>query len=395
MKDNCPTCDRPETIGAPYVRVAPDTHEKLSILSQESQYDLACACGVNETDARRRSRDDRWIYPVTFENGRKTFLFKTLVSNECLNDCRYCPLRVGIDSRRCTLTPDETSKSFLEYYRARRVQGIFLTSGMTNTPDDSMDRIISTASILRRGGFRGYMHLKVIPGASDAAIEQAVALASAVSINIETAGEEHFKKLGRSKNYLDDIIRPMKLISKLTEPESKYSRVHQTTQFVVGASDETDSEIVKYSWGLYKRLGLNRVYFSAYQRGLGDEGLPGERSALSNADLLNREHRLYQTDWLIRKYGFSDEEIPFESDGNLSLTVDPKELWAMRHPEMFPIDINRADKFELLRVPGLGPVTVNTILRLRKNGDRIRSMDALGRVGKRLGKAQGYVKFGY
>lgn len=395
MKDNCPTCDKPTAIGAPYVRVAPDTHEKLSILSQDSQYDLACACGVNETDARRRSRDDRWIYPVTFENGRKTFLFKTLVSNECLNDCRYCPLRVGIDSRRCSLTPEETAKAFLEYYRARRVQGIFLTSGMTNTPDDSMDRIIATADILRRGGFRGYMHLKVIPGASDTAIEAAVSLASAVSINIETAGEEHFRKLSNSKNYLDDIIRPMKLISKLTQPEARYSRVHQTTQFVVGASDETDSEIVKYSWGLYKRLGLNRVYFSAYQRGLGEEGLPGERSALSNADLLNREHRLYQTDWLIRKYGFSDGEIPFECDGNLSLTTDPKELWAMRHPEQFPIDINRADKFELLRVPGLGPVTVNRILRIRKDGGKIRSMDALGTVGKRLGKAREYVKFGY
>jgi predicted DNA-binding helix-hairpin-helix protein len=186
-----------------------------------------------------------------------------------------------------------------------------------------------------------------------------------------------------------------KLISKLTEPEAKYSRVHQTTQFVVGASDETDKEIVTYSWGLYKRMGLSRVYFSAYQRGLGDPDLPGERSPLTNADLLNREHRLYQTDWLIRKYGFSDNEIPFESDGNLSLTVDPKELWAVRHPELFPIDINHADKYELLRVPGLGPVTVNTILRMRKNGSKIRSMDSLGKVGKRLAKAKDYVKFGY
>jgi predicted DNA-binding helix-hairpin-helix protein len=395
MRDNCPTCNNPATIGVPYVHVAPDTHEKLTILSQESQYDLACACNVNETDARRRSRDDKWIYPVTFENGRKTFLFKTLVSNECINNCRYCPLRVRLDTRRCSLTPEETASAFLEYYRARRVQGIFLTSGVTGTPDNTMDRIISTASILRRGGFKGYMHLKVIPGASDAAIEQAVSLASAVSVNIETAGEEHFKKLSQSKNYLDDIIRPIKLISHLTQPGSRYSRVHQTTQFIVGASDETDKEIVTYSWGLYKRMRLNRVYFSAYQRGLGDPDLPGERSDLTNAELLNREHRLYQTDWLIRKYGFSDEEIPFENDGNLSLTTDPKELWAVRHPELFPIDINHADKHELLRVPGLGPVTVNAILRMRKNGGRIRSMDALGTVGKRLSKAKEYVKFGY
>ena len=395
MRDNCPTCDNPGTIHAPYVRVEPDTHQKLTILSQESQYDLACACNVNETDARRRSKDDKWIYPVTFENGRKTFLFKTLVSNECVNNCRYCPLRTRHDIRRCSLTPEETASAFLEYYRNRRVQGIFLTSGVTGSPDNTMDRIVSTAAILRRSGFKGYMHLKVIPGASDAAIEQAVSLASAVSLNIETAGEARFAKLGSSKRYLEDIIRPIKLISQLTQPESRHSKVRQTTQFVVGASDETDKEIVTYSWGLYKRMGLSRVYFSAYQRGLGDPNLPGERSPLSNADLLNREHRLYQTDWLIRKYGFSDDEIPFESDGNLSLTVDPKELWATRHPEFFPIDINRADKHELLRIPGFGPVTVNAILRMRKNGGKIRSMDSLGTVGKRLGKAKDYVKFGY
>ena len=372
-----------------------DTKEKLTVLSQDSQYDLACACGVTDADRRRRSGDDKWIYPVALDDGRKTFLFKTLVSNVCVNDCKYCPLRAGRDPERCTLEPEEAVNAFLEYYRARRVQGLFLTSGVTGTPDKAMDRIVDIASILRRKGFKGYMHLKIIPGASDAAIEEAVSLATAVSVNIETAGEDNFKKLSTSKDYVKDVLRPIKLVSQLTQTGSRCSRVKQTTQFVVGAADEADQQIVKYSWGLYKKLGLSRVYFSAYQRGLGMPDLPGEVSSHTNAELLTREHRLYQVDWLIRKYGFSDNEIPFEQDGNLSLAADPKEIWATRHPEFFPLDINKADRYELLRVPGFGPVTVNVILNLRRKGGKIRSMDTLGKLGKRLTKAHQYVKFGY
>ena len=378
-----------------WIHKTPDTREKLSILSQDSQYDLACACGTSDADRRHRSNDDTWVYPVALENGRKTFLFKTLVSNVCVNDCKYCPLRAGQDPRRCTLEPDETVNAFLEYYRTRRVQGLFLTSGVIGNPDNTMDRIIAIARTLRKKEFRGYMHLKIIPGASDAAIEEAVSLASAVSLNIETAGMEHFSKLSTSKDYLEDVIRPIKLISHLTEPGSRYSSVNQTTQFVVGASSETDREIVTYSWGLYKRLRLSRVYFSAYQRGLGEPHLPGEHSLQTNADMLTREHRLYQVDWLIRKYGFLEHEIPFEHDGNLSLAADPKEVWATRHPEFFPIDINRANRHDLLRVPGLGPVTVTTILRLRRNGGKIRSIETLGKPGVRLTRASNYVKFGY
>jgi len=199
--------------------------------------------------------------------------------------------------------------------------------------------------------------------------------------------------LTKGKNYLNDVIRPIKLISSLTQKGEKYYGVKQTTQFVVGAAGERDSEIIKYSWGLYKRLALQRVYFSAYQRGAGHNDLPGEHSPLSNMDMLTREHRLYQTDWLIRKYGFTEEEIPFNADGNLILALDPKEVWAQNHPEFFPLNINRADKMELLRVPGLGHVTVENILKLRREG-RINSMDSLGRIGKRLSKANEYIEFG-
>ena len=192
-----------------------------------------------------------------------------------------------------------------------------------------------------------------------------------------------------------DVIRPMKLISRLTERGGPHPRVKQTTQFVVGASCETDREIVKYSWGLYRRLGLSRIYFSAYQRGLGDPGLPGEQSSQTNAEILTREHRLYQVDWLIRKYGFKEEEIAFEGSGNLSLEVDPKEAWARRNPGFFPVNVNRADREELLRVPGFGPVTVERILSVRKNGGRVRKLEAIGKPGKRLTKAAGYLEFGY
>lgn len=369
--------------------------EKLLILSQDSQYDLACSCSHKESGHRRRSKDDMWVYPVVLPYGGEIFLFKTLMSNSCVNDCRYCPFRVDQNIRRCTLEPEEIVKAFVEYYRAGKVMGLFISSGVMNNPDVTMSRINKVAIILRRMNFKGYIHLKVIPGASDASIEEAVSLANAVSVNIETAGENNFKVLSSTKDYKDDVIRPIQLISKLTGNGSPYSKVKQTTQFVVGASNDTDREIVKYSWRLYKRLELSRIYFSAYQRGLGESAIPGEVSSRTNADLLTREHRLYQVDWLIRKYGFTEEEIPFEQDENLSLDADPKEIWANRHPYFFPLDVNRADKYELLRIPGFGPVTVNRILELRKNGSKIRSISYLGNPGKRLMKASKYIKFGY
>jgi predicted DNA-binding helix-hairpin-helix protein len=371
-----------------------DTRQKLSILSQDSQYDLACACGTNNDDRRKRSDDDTWLYPVSLPNGGSGVLFKTLVSNVCINDCGYCPLRTGLDAQRCVAEPEEIARVFLDYYKKKKVFGLFISSGVTGAPDASMERINRIALILRKKEqFKGYIHLKIIPGASDAAIEESVSLANAVSVNIETAGEENFKTLCSSKDYLDDVIRPVKLVSKLTAKGERYSRVKQTTQFVVGAANETDRELVTYSGGLYNKLGIQRIYFSAYQRGLGEADLPGENSPLTNSELLTREHRLYQVDWLLRKYSFANHEIPFGADGNLSLKIDPKEAWARRHPEFFPVNINRASKEQLLRVPGLGPVMVNRIIKYR-NSWKIREMRDLGKMNKRLEKAESYIKFG-
>ena len=396
----------------------PDTHQKLEILSDDAKYDLACACGTRDDEHRRRGGDGRWIYPVTLPNGGKSILLKTLISNVCANDCKYCPLRQEQDIRRCTLNPEETARVFLDYHNRREVFGLFLSSGVIGTPDATMDRLNTTARLLRtRHRFRGYIHLKIIPGASDAAIEEAVSLASAVSLNIETPGAKHLAKLSSRKDYLRDIIGPIKHISELTAKGSRFERVKQTTQFIVGPAGESDAEIVKYMWGLYDRLRMHRIYFSAYQRGLGNlllsaeqlggggEGiLPSNRGQdphdTQGRDALAtfpggpfmREHRLYQVDFLMRKYGFTDADILCDERGYLSADVDPKEAWAVRHPEFFPVHVNRASRMELLRVPGLGPVTVNRILQLRRE-QRLQGFDQIGRIGVRLEKARQYVAF--
>ena len=372
----------------------PGTQEKLEILSADAQYDLACACGSYKEEHRKRSGDGKWIYPITLPNGGRSVLFKTLISNVCTNDCKYCPLRQQMDLRRCSLGAEETVRVFLDYYNRRKVFGLFLSSGVCGSPDATMARLNTTAKILRkRYSYKGYIHLKVIPGASNAAVEEAVSLASAVSLNIETPGQSHLAKLSQKKDYIRDIIEPMKLISRLTAPGAKHAGCNQTTQFIVGAAGESDAEIVKYMQGLYDRLKIHRVYFSAYQKGLGDELLPGEQIKTEKpTDIFRREHRLYQVDFLFRKYGFAESDIVFDEKGNLLLEVDPKEAWAARHPGMFPVNVNYASKFELMRVPGVGSVTAKRILELRKEG-RIRSIENLGKVGARLTKAGKYLAF--
>jgi len=375
-----------------------ETDDKLAVLADGSRYDLSCACGTRHgTDHRQRAKDGLWLYPVSVPRGGDSVMLKTLLSNACLNDCLYCPFRRERDFRRCTLQPQEIAGAFMAYVRRKKVSGLFLSSGVFGGPDHTMDRMIAVARLLRgKHEYGGYVHLKIIPGASDAAVEEALSLADAVSLNVEAPTRAAFRTLSTSKNYDRDVVGPIRLISRLTAKGARHESVRQTTQFVVGAADETDAQIVGATFGLYKRLGLGRVYFSAYQRGLGDPNLPGERSVPhAPQDPLTREHRLYQADWLIRKYGFADEEIPFESDGNLSLDADPKELWARRHPEFFPVDINRTGRLELLRVPGFGPVTVKRILDLRRDRGRIRSIEQLGRLGKRLSKAARYVEFGW
>jgi predicted DNA-binding helix-hairpin-helix protein len=374
-----------------------DVHEKIALLSDASRYDISCACGTRGgPDHRQRGADGLWVYPVSLPRGGASVMLKTLLSNACVNDCRYCPFRRDRAVPRCTLSPEEVVRAFMAYVHQRKVFGLFLSSAVVGDPDYTMDRMTAVARILRaKHRYGGYIHLKVIPGASDAALEEALSLADTVSLNVEAPTRSAFRLLCTSKDYDRDILPPIRLISRLTARGSRHGRVKVMTQFVVGAAGETDAQLVKATFGLYRRLGLSRVYFSAYQRGLGDLSLPGEQAAAGEpgAPLL-REHRLYQADWLMRKYGFADDEIPFEPDGSLSLQTDPKQAWADRHPEFFPLDVNRAGKRELLRVPGLGPVTVGRILDLRRGRGRIGSIEQLGRPSPRLRKAERYVEFG-
>lgn len=366
-----------------------DTQTKLELLADAGKYDLACACGRDQEDSRKRNAaGNAWLYPLTLPSGGRGVMLKTLLSSSCINNCAYCPLQSGLDSiRRCTLGAQELAQTFLDYDRRKRLLGLFLSSGVLRSPDHTMTRLIAVAAILRRKyRYKGYIHLKIIPGASDAAIEEAVSLASAVSLNIETPSAQHCRSLSPDKDWERDIMRPIQLIQRLiAENKSKTKRrVRQTTQFIVGASTETDSEIIKKTFSLYRDNNMERVYFSAYQSKAGN--LPG------TGDDLMREHSLYQSDFLIRKYGFTENDLLYDQNGKLSLTSDPKKCWADAHPDFFPVKIKTADRWQLLRVPGVGPVTVTRIIKFRKE-TCIRNVSDVGLKGKRAALAAQYLDF--
>lgn len=371
-----------------------NSQEKLEILADAGRYDLACSCGGrNPGEHRRRDPSNRrWLYPVPLAGGGTGIVLKTLLSSSCANDCGYCPLRADADAvRRCTLGADELARLFLAYDRRARLHGLFVSSGVIRDPDHTMQRLNAVAMILRRKyAYRGYIHIKVIPGAGDAAIEEAVRYASAVSVNIETPSAAHCATLSERKDWERDIMRPLRAIRRHIENLPAKRRVCQTTQFVVGAAAESDREIIDASFELYGAHKLERVYFSAYQRGAGNARIPGERRA--GQDLLAREHRLYQSDFLIRKYGFDRKDFLFDRDGRLPLRDDPKQCWADANPQFFPVGVRRAERWQLLRVPGLGPLTVARILQARR-GTHIRGVADLKLGGKRAALAAPYLDF--
>ncbi len=361
-----------------------DIQDKLDILSRDAQYDLSCACGTkNPSEHRKRnSTGSGWLYPTTTASGGPGIMLKTLLGNRCSNDCKYCPLRENQDFRPIALGPKEMASFFYEFQSKRSLIGLFLSSAVLGTPDKTMELLVETAKILRNYyHYKGYIHLKVIPGASKASIDAALRYASALSLNIETPGVEHFSKLTDRKDYVQDILEPLRYIAYQTMKGSRYQRVHTSSQFIVGASDEVDKEILLYTSQMYKELHMGRLYFSAYQQGLGDSRIPGELIKYQNQQLglfddlplpqeqqpvLTREHRLYQADWLLRQYGFKFDEFLFSDQGNLSLTDDPKLVWAKANPQFYPLSIKRSSKQELLRVPGLGPTYVNRIIKTRR-----------------------------
>ena len=384
----------------PRISQAVDTIEKLTLLSDDSKYDLSCSCGTDEATRRKKQKDGTWLYPVQLAAGGTGVLFKTLLSNACSSDCRYCPLRHDGASRRCSLSPDEAAAAFMEFNRRQWLLGAFFSSGIVGSPDRTMEMLTDTAAILRkRHKYRGYIHLKIIPGASDAAVRRAMQLSSAVSLNIEVPGEQYFNELSKYKRFAEDIVRPIKLMAEMTKRDAEFSRVKCSTQFIVGAASEPDSAIVRYMGGIYERLRFQRIYFSAYQPQNPGES-DGENFQLSAAagespaeKRAMREHRLYQTDYLLRSYKFSAGEIAFGANGNLSLAEDPKKCWADAHPEFYPIRVNTAAREELLRVPGIGPVQASRIIAARKTG-KLRDWSDIGMRGKNAAKPLGYATFG-
>lgn len=361
-----------------------DTQEKLDVLSRDAQYDLSCACGTKNPLEHRKRKEagDGWLYPVTTASGGSGIILKTLMGNRCANDCKYCPLRMQQDFRPVALSPAEMASYFYLFQLQRPLLGLFLSSAVMGNAEKTMQMLVDTATILRHQyAYRGYIHLKIIPGASRESIDSALKVASAVSLNIETPGAGYFHQLTDKKNYQTDIIDPIKYIASQTGKGTAHPRIKTTSQFIVGASDEKDKEILGYCNAMYRNLHYERLYFSAYQRGLGEKTIPGEQrepvivrkpgelfgTDVSMAESLTREHRLYQADWLLRKYHFTYDELLFGGDGNLNLAKDPKQIWADAHPAFYPVSVKKASADDLMRVPGIGPDTAKKIVKIRKD----------------------------
>lgn len=361
-----------------------DIQQKLDLLGEGAQADLACgSCG----EGQKRVRDDlgRWIYPVSQPDGRKIMMLKVLQTNACEKDCFYCPVRRSRNVQRTTLQPEELAGAFDQMHRARLAQAIFISSGVAGGGTRTMDRTLATAELLRRKyDFHGYLHLKLMPGAEEGAIERALQLADRVSINLEVPSAEHMAKIASTKKFAEELFSPLQIAKRLIDTKPELASKTMTTQFMVGAAGETDHAIVSRTVQLYNDLKLARTYYSAFQP-VPDTPLDG----LAGTPLV-RENRLYQTDWLLRKYGFKFDELIFDPRGNLPVESDPKTIWAAHHPEFFPIDLNRASREELLRVPGIGPTSVSRILKLRRT-TKLHAIEELVRIGADAPRAAPFI----
>lgn len=302
-----------------------------------------------------------WLSSAIRSDGRKISLVKTLMTSACEKDCFYCPTRRGRNRlRRETFKPEELAAGFNIIHQRGFAEGLFLSSGVIGGGTRTMEKTIAAVELIRRKyEFRGYVHLKLMPGAEAAAIERALQLADRVSVNLEAPNSERLAKLSSTKQFTDELLAPLRTARRMMRERPELARTSMSTQFVVGAADETDREILTTTAQLYRELALGRVYYSAF-RPIADTPLENH----APTDPL-RELRLYQTDFLLRQYGFTYDDLAFDEHGNLPLRVDPKTYWAQSHPELFPLELNRASREELLRVPGLGPKSANRLLQLR------------------------------
>ena len=321
-----------------------------------------------------------FVYPAQLPNGKQVKLLKTLLSSACERDCYYCPFRAGRDFRRATFKPQEFAELFMKLYKANMAEGIFLSSGIAAGGENTQNKILDTAEILRtRLGFKGYLHLKIMPGASKGQVHRLMQLADRVSINLEAPNRDRLTKLAPNKNFFDELFQPLRWAEEIRRSQPAHQGWNgrwpsTVTQFVAGGSDETDLELLTTTDWLMKNVRLTRAYFSAFHP---VRDTPMESKAA--VDPL-REHRLYQASFLLRDYGFDLEEMPFVQDGNLPLESDPKLAWAKQNLQGQPIEINKADRSELLRIPGIGPKGADAILRARQQ-QKVRDLTSLRKLG--------------
>lgn len=341
---------------------------KLAILADAAKYDASCASSGSKTKRGGKgigSTEGMGICHSYTPDGRCVSLLKILLTNYCMFDCKYCINRISSNVSRARFTPAEVIGLTLDFYRRNYIEGLFLSSGIVQTPDYTMEQLVAVARGLRlEHGFNGYIHLKTIPGAADALVTEAGRYADRLSVNIELPTAADLEKLAPEKKQ-SQLEQNMAVVrAKILEREPRspvFTPAGQSTQMIVGATPTPDREILQTASRLYTGYGLRRVYYSAFSP------IPDAHRGLPlKSPPLVREHRLYQSDWLLRFYGFSVEEIAPENQPDLRLDLDPKTAWAIRHREYFPVDLNRGSREQLLRVPGLGVRSVERILKQRR-----------------------------
>ena len=353
-------------------------YEKLNILSDAAKYDVACtSSGVDRKgDGTGMGNCSKSGICHSFSaDGRCISLLKILFTNECIYDCKYCINRSSNDVARASFTPQEICELTIEFYRRNYIEGLFLSSGILKSPDYTMELIYSALYKLRREyNFQGYIHVKAIPGADERLIRLTGFLADRMSVNIELPTAESLRLLAPHKSR-KNILKPMRLVQEQTKENRqeitsykyapRFVPAGQSTQMIIGATPETDYQILSVAEALYKKFDLKRVFYSAFVPVNRDRSLPVLKE---EGPPLLREHRLYQADWLLRYYHFEAKELLDEKNPNFNVFLDPKCCWALQHLECFPVEVNRADYRMLLRVPGIGYKSASRIIKARRLG---------------------------
>ena len=384
----------PQRIHTKKVSVELPLMEKLKILSDAAKYDVACtSSGVTKKNPGFGIGNamESGICHSFSADGRCISLLKILFTNECIYNCKYCINRITNDVVRTSFTPEEVCELVIGFYRRNYIEGLFLSSGILKSPDYTMELICKTLKMLREDyRFHGYVHVKAIPGADERLIELAGFYADRMSVNLELPTAESLKALAPNKSR-KAILKPMRQVQLRREENKhelmvyraapKFVPAGQSTQMIIGATRETDLEIVSVAESLYQNFDLKRVFYSAFVNVNQDKQLP---ATLAGPPLL-REHRLYQADWLLRFYEFEAKELLDEKHPNFNIYFDPKCDWALRHLEYFPVEINQADYHELLRVPGIGNKSALRIVKARKTGTL--DFEDLKRIGVVLKRA--------